>query len=98
MRSIAEAKKSQRKRCEHAGDVVSKLTAKDVMTKDVTCCSAEDDLAIAVKVMEAKKIRRLPVTDAHKTMVGMLSLGDISHRLSNELSGEVLRTVSAHHR
>ena len=81
----------------HSGNI-SKLTAQDIMTKDVTCCSAEDDLAIAVKVMEAKKIRRLPVTDAHKTMFGMLSLGDISHRLSNELSGEVLRAVSAHHR
>jgi hypothetical protein len=30
--------------------------------------------------------------------VEMLSLGDISHRLSNELSGEVLRAVWAHHR
>jgi len=76
---------------------ISKLTAQDIMTKDVTCCSAEDDLVIALKVMEAKKIRRLPVTDAHKTMIGMLSLGDISHRLSNDLSGEVLRAVSAHH-
>ncbi len=76
---------------------IGKLTAQDVMTKDVSCCSAEDDLVIAIKTMEAKKIRRLPVTDAHKTMVGMLSLGDISHRLSNELSGEVLRAVSAHH-
>ena len=81
----------------HSGNI-SKLTAQDIMTKDVTCCSAEDDLVIALKVMEAKKIRRLPVTDAHKTMFGMLSLGDISHRLSNELSGEVLRAVSAHHR
>jgi len=81
----------------HSGNI-SKLTAQDIMTKDVTCCSAEDDLVIALKVMEAKKIRRLPVTDAHKTMIGMLSLGDISHRLSNELSGEVLRAVSAHHR
>jgi CBS domain-containing protein len=77
---------------------IGKLTAQDVMTKDVTCCSAEDDLVIAIKTTEAKKIRRLPVTDAHKTMVEMLSLGDISHRLSNELSGEVLRAVWAHHR
>jgi len=80
----------------HSGNI-SKLTAQDIMTKDVTCCSAEDDLVIALKVMEAKKIRRLPVTDAHKTMIGMLSLGDISHRLSNDLTGEVLRAVSAHH-
>jgi len=47
--------------------------------------------------MEATKIRRMPVTDSHKKLVGMLSLGDISHKMSNQLSGEVLRAVSAHH-
>jgi CBS-domain-containing membrane protein len=47
--------------------------------------------------MEAKQIRRLPVIDSHKTMIGMLSLGDISHKVSKELSGEMLRAVSGHH-
>lgn len=75
----------------------TKMTAKDVMTKDVVCCSPDDDVQIAIEVMEAKKIRRLPVTDGHKTMVGMLSLGDISQKVGKELSGEVLRAVSAHH-
>ncbi len=76
---------------------LAKMTAKDVMTKDVVCCSPDDDVQVAIEVMEAKKIRRLPVTDGHKTMVGMLSLGDISHKVGKELSGEVLRAVSAHH-
>lgn len=48
--------------------------------------------------METKKVRRLPVTDARKSDLGMLSLGDISYKASDELSGEVLRAVSAHHR
>jgi CBS domain-containing protein len=75
----------------------AKMTAKDVMTKDVVCCSPDDDVQIAIEAMEAKQIRRLPVTDSHKTMIGMLSLGDISHNVSKELSGEVLRAVSGHH-
>lgn len=77
---------------------LSRLTAKDVMTKKVICCSPDDDIAVAIKAMEAKKIRRLPVTDSRKGLVGMLTLGDISHKVSKELSGEVLRAVSAHHR
>jgi hypothetical protein len=48
-------------------------------------------------VMETKLVRRLPVTDSHKSMVGMLSLGDISHKVGKELSGEVLRALSGHH-
>jgi hypothetical protein len=31
-------------------------------------------------------------------MVGMLSLGDISHAASQRTSTEVMRAVSAHHR
>ncbi|QHO75592.1 inosine-5-monophosphate dehydrogenase [Bradyrhizobium sp. CCBAU 051011] len=77
---------------------IDKLTAKDIMTKDVICCSPDDDLTMAIKAMEYKKVRRMPVTDVHKAMVGMLSLGDISHKMSIEQSGEVLRAVSAHHR
>ena len=79
------------------GGNIGTLTAQDVMTKDVTCCSPDDNVTVAIKAMEAKKIRRMPVTDSHKTMVGMLSLGDISHKVSNQISGEVLRAVSAHH-
>jgi CBS domain-containing protein len=74
------------------------LTAQDIMTQNVISCSPEDDIAVAVKAMETKKVRRLPVIDSQHGMLGMLSLGDVSHKLNKELSGEVLRAVSAHHR
>jgi len=76
---------------------LSKMTARDIMTKKVICCSPDDDIDVAIEVMESKHIRRLPVTDSHKTMIGMLSLGDVSHKVKKELSGEVLRAVSGHH-
>jgi CBS domain-containing protein len=79
------------------GSDAENMTAKDVMTRDVVCCSQDDDIRSAVEMMEKKQIRRLPVTDSRKTIVGMLSLGDISHKLSKSLSGEVLRAVSGHH-
>jgi len=77
---------------------IDKLVAKDIMTRDVICCSPEDDLSMAILAMEFRKVRRMPVTDAHKSVVGMLSLGDISHKTTMEQSGEILRAVSAHHR
>ena len=85
--------------CRALGDSgnLAGITAKDIMTKNVVCCSPDDDVQVAIETMEAKKIRRLPVTDSHKAMIGMLSLGDISHKVSKELSGEVLRAVSGHH-
>jgi CBS domain-containing protein len=80
------------------GSDLSKLTAQDIMTKNAICCSPEDDIAAAIKTMETKKIRRLPVADSQQGLVGMLSLGDVSHKAGKEMSGELLRAVSAHHR
>jgi CBS domain-containing protein len=75
----------------------STLTAHDIMSKGIIYCSEAEDLADALRIMEQKKIRRLPVLNENKRMVGMLSLGDISHAASHELAGEVMAAVSAHH-
>jgi CBS domain-containing protein len=80
------------------GRDLSKLTARDVMTKGIIYCRDAEELDDALRVMESKKVRRLPVIDEKKRMVGMLSFGDISHATSHELSGELMAAVSAHHR
>lgn len=79
------------------GKDISKLTARDVMSKGVTWCHASDDVNQAASVMESKQIRRLPVIDENKRMVGMLSLGDISHAASQRTAAELTKAVSAHH-
>jgi CBS domain-containing protein len=76
----------------------AKLTAKDVMTKGVVWCRDTDDVSDAAHLMESKKIRRLPVIDANKRMVGMISLGDVSHAASQKIAAELTKAVSAHHR
>ena len=84
-------------RCLAEGKDISKLTAKDVMTRGVVYCRDTEEAEDAIRLMEEKQIRRLPVLDEKKQMVGMLSLGDVSHALSQDLAGEVAKAVSAHH-
>lgn len=79
------------------GKNASTLTAKDVMTKGVTWCRDTDNIDDAAQTMESKQIRRLPVIDASKRMVGMISLGDISHAASQKTAVELTKAVSAHH-
>jgi CBS domain-containing protein len=79
------------------GNNVSKLTAKDVMTKGVIWCRDSDSAAKAARLMETKHVRRLPVINEKKRMVGMLSLGDISHAAPQKTAAEALKAVSAHH-
>src|SRR5271157_1997149 len=72
----------------------SKLTARDVMTKGVTYCRDNEEVDEAVRIMESERIRRLPVIDANKRMVGMISLGDMSHAASKKIAAEVTRAAS----
>jgi CBS domain-containing protein len=75
----------------------SRATASEVMTADIHCCREEEDLTKAVQHMEALKVRRLPVINQSKRMIGMLSLGDVSHSAPVDLLSECVKSVSAHH-
>ena len=79
-----------------AGGDFNKMTARDVMTKSIIFCRETEELSDAVRIMEQKQVRRLPVINDQKRLVGMLSIGDVSHK-SREMTGEVMAHVSAHH-
>jgi len=74
-----------------------RTTARDVMTEGIHCCCEDDDLAKAVRHMETLKVRRLPVINKSKRMVGILSLGDVSSSATTDLLSELAKSVSAHH-
>src|SRR5258705_10893217 len=75
----------------------ARAMARDVMTAGIHCCRADDDLAKAVHHMEKLELRTLPVINQSKRMVGIISLGDVSHSASGELLSECVKSVSAHH-
>lgn len=79
------------------GKDISAIEARDVMSRNVVFCRDNEEAEDALRIMENKKIRRLPVLNEDGKLVGMVSLGDISHALSRELTGEVTKAVSAHH-
>jgi CBS domain-containing protein len=70
-----------------------RATARDVMTPGIHCCRDDDDLAKAVQHMEKLQVRRLPVINQSKRMVGMLSLGDISHSEPGPILAEWAKSV-----
>lgn len=75
-----------------------KLTkARDVMTVGIHCCNVDDGVEEAVRHMESLKIRKLPVIDENKRMVGMLSFGDISQHASGRMMSQWAKAVSDPH-
>lgn len=77
--------------------VLSDLKARDVMSKGIIFCMEDDTVEKAVELMSKKKVRRLPVLNEKKRLVGMLSLGDISSSASPALAGSLAHAVASHH-
>src|SRR5262249_21149130 len=52
---------------------------REVMSKEVLYCYEDQDLDEVAKNMADMKVRRLPVLNREKRLVGILSLGDLAH-------------------
>ena len=50
----------------------------DIMSTNVCTCEENEDMANAENKMGTNKVRRLPVCDNNKKVIGMLTLGDIA--------------------
>ncbi len=76
-----------------------KTTVREAMTHEVVYIFEDQDVEEASRLFEAKKIRRLPVLNRAKRLVGIVSVGDLAVNASTSLGGEVLKEVSepSHH-
>jgi CBS domain-containing protein len=66
----------------------------EIMSAGTIFVYDDHDVEEAVRVMEQHQIRRAPVLNREKKLVGIVSLGDIAVDASAALSGEVLKFVS----
>lgn len=67
---------------------------RDVMSDDVKYCFEDEDVGHVVKNMGQIQVRRLPVMNRDKRLVGILSLGDIASEANNKHVAEAVRGVS----
>lgn len=65
----------------------------DAMSEHITYCFDTDALDRAAEIMAEHQIRRLPVLNADKRLVGMVALGDLA-RSSEAVAGNALAGVS----
>jgi CBS domain-containing protein len=74
---------------------------RDIMTKDVKYCFEDEEMDDVVHNMGDIQVRRLPVVDRNKRLVGVVSLADGALKDSPEAAGIALSAVvvpgNAHH-
>ncbi|HZE91134.1 MAG TPA: CBS domain-containing protein [Rhizobacter sp.] len=66
----------------------------EVMTEGVEYCFEDESIEEAREQMQSAQIRRLPVLDRQKRLVGILALGDVAAKVDSDQAGEALADIS----
>ena len=78
-----------------AGGLVPESTCVgDIMSPDLVFCTPEQDIGEAMKLMGDRQVRRLPVIDDSRRLVGIVSLADLALRQSGHID-KAVRDISA---
>ena len=73
----------------------TKTQVREVMTPEVVYCFEDQDVSEAAKLMQEKQIRRLPILNREKRLVGIVSLGDVAvHSSAEKIVSETIKGVS----
>jgi len=67
---------------------------RDVMSKEVLYCYEDEDLDDVAGKMADVKVRRLPVLDRDKRLVGIVSLGDLALHDDSKTTGRTVANIS----
>ena len=68
----------------------------DVMSKEVLYCFDDEDLDDVARTMSDVKVRRLPVLNREKRLVGILSFGDLALHEDAKTAGRAIAHISEH--
>jgi CBS domain-containing protein len=66
----------------------------EIMTADVEYAFADDDLKEVSDKMADKQIRRLPVVDADKRLIGIVAIADIAREDKDKRVGDTVEQIS----
>jgi len=67
---------------------------RDLMSDGIICAHEDDDVTDVARRMSEEQIRRLPVLDHDKRLVGIVSLGDLARETRGEPAQQALEGVS----
>ena len=70
------------------------LTAADCMTKPIVTVTPDTSVEECCRIMEEKRIRRVPVVDASGECCGIVAIADIAREARSGAAGEVVKGLS----
>ncbi len=83
-------------RCVAESHHPAETNAEQVMTKEILYCRDSDEIKDVALNMTKNKVRRMPVLDKDKRLVGIISLGDLAvHSTDHLICGKALGHICA---
>jgi CBS domain-containing protein len=77
------------------GRNVSETTVADAMSSEVVCCKTTDLYQEALQTMGAQQLRRMPVVDDQRRVVGIIAQADIATRIAQPTTtGALVEAIS----
>lgn len=77
-----------------AGLLPAQARVGDVMTDEILCCTEDQDTTEVMQLMGENRLRRLPVVNPERELIGIVSLGDLATRQPASVH-QVLREISS---
>ncbi|HEX8234213.1 MAG TPA: CBS domain-containing protein [Caulobacteraceae bacterium] len=74
------------------GDINASIS--EVMTSDIEYCFEDDDLEDVADKMADSQIRRIPVVDQDRNLVGIVALADLAREGKDKLVGDTVQDIS----
>lgn len=71
----------------------TRTSVREVMTKEILYCFDDENVDQVADNMAMQQIRRLPVLNREKRLIGIVSLGDLARRIQPHTTGDTLRDV-----
>ena len=77
-----------------ARDLPPDTPVRECMSKEVLYCFQDEDVEHVAENMGEQKVRRLPVLDREKRLVGIVSIGDLALHSKPKTSGQAIAAIS----
>ena len=73
-----------------------KVRIEEVMSRDPVTCGERDNLEDAIELMAEKQVRRIPIVDGRKGLVGIVSQADVATQVDDlAKAGYLVEEISA---
>jgi CBS domain-containing protein len=67
----------------------------EVMTRELVTCRADDDLEKAIALMASNQLRRIPVIDSNRVVIGIIAQADVATKIEDiRQTGAAVKEIS----